>query len=203
MKIIPLKKSVTTYSCRSYLLLGTWNRVGDLNTVIDPGTDEILAEIEQLSTGFGKVAVEQIILTHTHFDHMGGIAALKRRYGARVLAFNGAPGVDELIHDGQFVKAGDEFLEVIHIPNHSSDSICLYAPGSQALFSGDTHLRIRTPEEHYSDEYLKGLDKLAGRNIQTVFSGHDEPHFGCVQPTLQEAVSIIRNSRSVPSTPNG
>ncbi len=202
MKIIPLKQSVGTYSCRSYLILGDWNRVEDLNTVIDPGTDEILAEIEQLSTGFGKIAVEQIILTHTHFDHVGGAAALKRRYGARVLAFSGAPGVDELINDGQFVKAGDAFLEVIHIPNHSSDSICLFAPGAQALFSGDTQLRIRTPEEPYSEEYLKGLDKLAGRNIQTVYSGHDEPHFGSLQPALQETISTIRNSRIAPGVTN-
>ena len=57
MKIISLKKSDTVYSCNSYLILGDWNRIEDINTVIDPGTDGfILDEIEHLSTGVGKTA---------------------------------------------------------------------------------------------------------------------------------------------------
>ena len=57
------------------------------------------------------------------------------------MAFIDGPGVDELLPDGRFVKAGDDFLEVIHTPGHSSDSICLYAPAAKALFSGDTQLK--------------------------------------------------------------
>ena len=80
MKIIPLKKSDKIYSCNPYLILGDWNHVEDLNTVIDPGTDDfILDEIAHLSAGLGKVAVEQILLTHNHFDHAGGMMALKER----------------------------------------------------------------------------------------------------------------------------
>jgi glyoxylase-like metal-dependent hydrolase (beta-lactamase superfamily II) len=73
MKVIQLKKSDKVYSCNSYLILGDWNHIEDLNSVIDPGTDDfVLDEIEHLSTGCGKVAVEQVILTHNHFDHSGG-----------------------------------------------------------------------------------------------------------------------------------
>ena len=39
MKIIPLKKNDKIYSCNSYLILGDWNRVEDVNTLIDPGID--------------------------------------------------------------------------------------------------------------------------------------------------------------------
>jgi glyoxylase-like metal-dependent hydrolase (beta-lactamase superfamily II) len=199
MKIIPLKKSSAVYSCNSYLILGDWNRVGDLNTVIDPGTDAfVLDEIERLSTGCGKVAVEQVILTHNHFDHNGGVMALKQRYGARVLAFVDGPGVDELLYDGQFIKAGDGFLEVLHTPGHSSDSICLYAPAEETLFSGDTQVRVRAAGDVYTREYLAGLVKLSGRKIQWIYSGHDEPLTIHAQETILSSLANVRNSRIAP-----
>lgn len=36
MKIIPLKRNNGRYSCTSCLILGDWNRLDDINTVIDP-----------------------------------------------------------------------------------------------------------------------------------------------------------------------
>ena len=200
MKIIPLKKSASVYSCNSYLILGDWNRIQDVNTIIDPGTDDfILKEIEQLSTGVGKLAVAQVILTHNHFDHNGGVKALKNRYGARVLAFVDGPGVDELLRDGQFIRSGDDLLEVLHTPGHSTDSICLYAPTAQALFSGDTQIQLREPGDVYSPEYLYGLQKIAGRKIGTVYSGHDEPLTGTVLESIFKSVANVRNSRDRPA----
>jgi glyoxylase-like metal-dependent hydrolase (beta-lactamase superfamily II) len=196
MKIIALKKSGTVYSCNSYLILGDWNRVGDVNTLIDPGTDDfVIGEIEHISTGLGKIPVEQIVLTHTHFDHGGGVDAIKRRFGARVLAFTRAGGVDECIRNGQFVRAGDGILEVIHIPGHSSDSICLYAPSARALFSGDMQVRVRTPGDAYTKEYRDGLDRLAALNIETIYPGHDNPISTGVRETLRETLVNVRNSR--------
>lgn len=195
MKVIHLKKSETVYSCNSYLILGDWNRVGDVNTLIDPGTDGfVLDEIEQLSTGLGKVAVEQVILTHAHFDHAGGVLALKQRYGARVLAGIDGPGVDGLLRDGQLIKAGDEFLEVIHTPGHSSDSICLHAPASQALFSGDMQLRVMSAGDVYTRGYLDGLVKLAGRKVKRIYSGHDEPVTSRARELILETLKNVRNS---------
>jgi glyoxylase-like metal-dependent hydrolase (beta-lactamase superfamily II) len=198
MKVIQLKRSGKLYSCNSYLVLGDWNRLEDMNTVIDPGTDGfVLDEIEHLSTGCGKVAVEQVILTHNHFDHSGGVTALKERYGARVLAFADGPGVDELLRDGQFVRAGDEMLEVLHTPGHSSDSICLYAPAPKTLFSGDTPVRIRSPGDVYTQEYLEGLVRLSGRKIARIYSGHDEPITTLARETILETVANVRNSRII------
>ena len=195
MKIIPLKKTKKVYSCNSYLILGNWNRVEDLNTVIDPGTDDfILSEIENISTGIGKVAVEQVILTHNHFDHNGGVKAFKNRYNARILAFVDGPGVDELLPDGRFIKAGDEFLEVIHTPGHSSDSICLYATESHALFSGDTQLQVRTPGDVYAQDYLNGLLKIASRKINSIYSGHDQPMTSNVREVILTTIANVRNS---------
>jgi hypothetical protein len=49
VRIIPLEKSDRVYSCNSYLILGDWNRIDDLNTIVDPGNDDfVLNEIERI-----------------------------------------------------------------------------------------------------------------------------------------------------------
>ncbi|WP_224982960.1 MBL fold metallo-hydrolase [Geomonas agri] len=176
MKIVPLKKSPATYSCNSYLILGDWNRIDDVNTVIDPGVDSyIVGQIAEISTGFGKQPVEQVLLTHNHFDHTSGVAAIKAAFGCRVLAYRHGVGVDEVLHDRQFIRAGDDFLQVLHTPGHSSDSICLYAPAAQALFSGDTQVRVRGEGGSYTEEYVEALKRLCGLKVKCIYSGHDEP----------------------------
>jgi len=48
MRVIELERSPGVYTCRSYLLLGEWNQLGDVNTLIDPGTDGfVLDQIEK------------------------------------------------------------------------------------------------------------------------------------------------------------
>lgn len=195
MKIIPLKKSGTVYSCNSYLILGDWNRIEDINTIIDPGTDDfVISEIERHSTGFGKIPVAQVILTHNHFDHAAGVQAIKTRYEqVRVLAFSEGAGVDELLTDGQFIRAGDDILEVLHTPGHSSDSVCLYAPSELALFSGDTQLHVMSRSEQYESEYIDALMKIACRDIQRIYSGHDDPVMtGCQEMILQTVRNLHR-----------
>lgn len=197
MKIIPLKKNSTIHSCNSYLILGDWNRSDDVNTIIDPGIDDyVIREIENLSAGFGKMPVAQVILTHNHSDHSKSVKAVKERFNARVLAFSDGPGVDELIRDGQLVKAGDQVLEVLHTPGHSPDSICLYAPAEKALFSGDTRLRVVTPGEVHPQEYIDGLMKIACRDTQRIFPGHESPIInGCQEMILQTVRNLhIRSS---------
>ncbi len=193
MRVISLKKSTMKYSCNSYLILGDWNRVGDLNTVIDPGADDfILDEIARLSTGCGKVAVAQVLLTHNHFDHNGGVQALKAKYGSRVLAFADGPGVDDLLHDGQYVKAGDSVLEVIHAPGHSSDSVCLYAPEEKLLFSGDMQFRMAMQHDRYSPDYNEALARLSSREVLKIYTGHDLPISTDCNSIIQRTADIVR-----------
>lgn len=195
MRIVALHKTERTYSCNAYLLLGDWNRVEDVNTLIDPGIDDFVAtEIEGLSTGFGKLPVAQILLTHNHFDHAAGALALKARYRAKILAAVDGPGVDEVLPDGRFLKAGDDFLEVLHTPVHSSDSLCFYAPAAKALFSGDLQLKPQLVGDDCREEFLAALKKLANRDIATIYSGHDRPVEGGGNSLIREILASIRTN---------
>jgi glyoxylase-like metal-dependent hydrolase (beta-lactamase superfamily II) len=200
MKIIPLKKNDQVYSCNSYLILGDWNRPDDINTIIDPGADDfVINEIERHSTGFGKIPVAQVILTHDHFDHAAGVRAIKERFNSWIVAFSEGPGVDAVLTDGQFIRAGDDILEVLHTPGHSPDSICLYAPSEKALFAGDTQVRVRWPWDVYAPEYMEAMLKLSCREIQKIYSGHDAPILSDCQEILLNTLRNISGKEEIPN----
>lgn len=195
MRVVELSKSASIYTCRSYLLLGDWNQLDDLNTLIDPGTDgSVIDEIERLSTGCGKVPVGQVILTHNHFDHAAGVEIIKQRYGARVYAWSSGKDVDERLYDGQIIKAGDDLLQVLHTPGHSSDSICLYSNAHRILFSGDTQLHIHSSGGAFAPEYIETLRRLSTLRIETIYSGHDEPIINNAEEIILETLKNVRNS---------
>lgn len=163
MRVFPLKKNPQLYTCAVYLVLGDWNRLEDVNTLIDVGTDGfILKELEGFATGVGKRRVERVVMTHSHFDHVGGLAEIQARYHSEAWSFSPfSPMVRQLqvdaqadrtfiptvrkLQDGMIMRIGDRDFTVMHTPGHSTDSICLYCPGEQVLFSGDTPLNIMTP----------------------------------------------------------
>lgn len=198
MRIFQLAKNPAIYTCRSYLLLGDWNQLDAVNTLIDPGTDDyIMKEIERLSTGCGKLPVEQVLLTHNHFDHAASAELFRQKYGARVYAWVPGPGVDALLKDGQVLRAGDDYLDVLHTPGHSSDSVSFYCQSQKLLFSGDTQLRILTPGGKYTRDYVDTLIKLTQREIELVYPGHDEPFDHDVRSIILNTLQNVRNSEVI------
>ena len=77
MKVVPLRSPEPIYSGWSYLLLGEWNRLEDVNTLIDTGTDGSIVDLlPEIYTGVGKRQVDLVLLTHSHFDHAGGVSRI-------------------------------------------------------------------------------------------------------------------------------
>jgi glyoxylase-like metal-dependent hydrolase (beta-lactamase superfamily II) len=176
MRVIPLKRNPKAYSCKAYLVLGSWNRLEDVNTLVDVGIDGfILDEIARISTGCGKKPVEQVVLTHSHFDHAGGLAAIVDKYHPKIRAFTQIDGVDELLEDGDMLKMGDCYFDVFHTPGHSNDSICFHCSQDGVLFTGDTPLRVLTPNGAFIPEYVRALERIARLRVEIIYSGHDEP----------------------------
>ena len=200
MKVISLKRNEKIYSAFSYLLLGGWSRIQDVNTLVDVGTDAfVLNEIEHASTGIGKTPVEQVILTHNHFDHTSGLAAVIALYQPRVYAFSPGDGVTDLLTDGQLMRMGDEVCQVIHTPGHSSDSICIYCPAQKLLFSGDVPLSIKSPGSSYEESFVEALERIARLDVRVIYSGHNEPVTSGAQEMIQRTLDNVRNSDILPA----
>lgn len=198
MKVIRLKGNTRIYTCNAYLVMGEWNRLEDVNTLVDIGSDgSIIGEIEAINTGVGKHPVEQIILTHGHFDHSGGVREVKQRYGARVFAFTRSDLVDIVLRDCQYLQMGNRTVQIMHTPGHSNDSICIYCPEDKILFSGDTMLQIRTPGGSYTREYLHALERILKLDIETIYSGHDTPITANIPEMLKTTLENVLKSRII------
>lgn len=197
MKIFNLETNPAIYSSNSYLILGTWNKLTDVNTLVDTGSDDyIIKQIEKINTGVGKKPLDKVILTHTHFDHVGAIKQIKKRFGPEILAMNKIDGVDRILKDGELLMLGDNYFTVIHTPGHSSDSLCLYCKSEGILFSGDTSIRIYKQDESYTPEYVETIRTLARLKIQTVYPGHGEAITEHPEKILQNSLHNMLESRN-------
>ncbi len=195
MKVIHLKTNPRLYAGNAYMILGAWNTLKDINTLIDTGSDGyIINEIENTHTGVGKNRINQIVVTHSHFDHIGGVMAIKEKYGVEVLSFSKFHGSDRLLEDGEELRMGDSMFRVIHTPAHSSDSICLYCEKHRALFTGDTAIRIFVNDNSYSPDHIASMEKLSKLKVDTVYPGHGDVMTEDVEKIISDSLRIMKSN---------
>src|SRR5438874_6789246 len=87
-----------------------------------------------------------ILITHHHHDHVGGVAALKQKYNCRVVAPHDKStkiaNVDLRVAHGDVVKVGSVLARVLETPGHTLDHISYVFDDEKALFAADTLFSI-------------------------------------------------------------
>jgi glyoxylase-like metal-dependent hydrolase (beta-lactamase superfamily II) len=115
------------YSCNVHLVQGNGHALTDMNTLVDVGSDPSAVDrILHQPTGGDKRLVEQVILTHSHFDYLAILELVREKVEPAVYARSASLAPDFMLEDGQRLICGDCEFEVICTPGHSEDSICLY-----------------------------------------------------------------------------
>ena len=195
MKVVPLRSPEPVYSGWSYLVLGEWNRLEDINTLIDTGTDGSIVDLlPAIYTGVGKRQVDRVLLTHTHFDHAGGVSRIVGRFSCPVCALTPGDGVTRLVRDGEILRVGDANAEIMACAEHSNDSVCIYVHEEGLLFSGDTPLVIRSPGGSYSENFLLLLRRLACLPVRAIYSGHDAPILSGAREQILTTLAAVEES---------
>jgi glyoxylase-like metal-dependent hydrolase (beta-lactamase superfamily II) len=167
--------------------------------VVDPAWDgrNIAATADQ--QGY---TITHILLTHAHFDHVGGLAQLKEETGAPIYLHPGAvdmlrnatmsasmwgmripspPPPDHELEEGQVVEVGNLRFHVLYTPGHAPGHVSFHLPGYQVLFDGDVLFqrsigRTDFPQSDHETLLRSIREKLLPLPDDTrVFSGHGNP----------------------------
>ena len=157
----------------SYLVIDKGNNSA---CIVDPSESEPIIEIIKKK----KVNLKFILNTHHHYDHVGGNEILKKKFGAKIIAFkddkNRIPFVDILLEDNEIWKNLNFEFKVFHIPGHTSGHICFYFYKDNIVFSGDTLFSLgcgRIFEGTYEQMYYS-LNKFKELPKETkVYCGHE------------------------------
>lgn len=175
---------------------------GKIPTIIDCGTGLNQKYVEdKIREIINPEEILQVILTHEHYDHCGG---LKKIYelsnkNVKVFAHNLASDkiergesdfarilggvmpkmhVDIKLNNKETIHIGDEDFLIIHTPGHTPGCICLYSEQSKTLFSGDTVFTYGSFGRYDfqgGDAYaLKdSIQKLSKLDINNLYPGHE------------------------------
>ena len=117
---------------------------GDKCVLIDPGFDA--QQILEQCRAQGK-QVEAILLTHGHFDHVGGVKGVATETGCKVYIHKadleipnrmtlGTVPYTDYYEDGDVLELAGLTFRVLHTPGHTPGSVCLLC--GDVMFSGDT-----------------------------------------------------------------
>lgn len=172
---------------------------GSKTVLIDAGTgfqaDETVSHIKRMLNGR---KLDMLILTHRHYDHVGGAAAIIKEFSPKVFAgrqdaeplrkgdraaslgtkFGGElrPMDAEDLKERDIIDIGEHRLRILETPGHTIGSICLSDEVTGALFSGDTvfiggvgRWDLPTGSE---EELIRSLKRLSKMNVNGFYPGH-------------------------------
>ena len=175
---------------------------GEKPSIVDTGTGmhhkQVISKISEI---IDLDKIEQIILTHEHFDHTGGAKKIKAelKNEIKIIAHENAAKkiergisdfarmlgqefesvtVDKKLKDEDQINLGDNTFQVLYTPGHTPGCICLYDKNTKSLISGDTVFshgsfgRYDFPGGSIED-LKNSIERLTKLDVENLYPGHE------------------------------
>jgi glyoxylase-like metal-dependent hydrolase (beta-lactamase superfamily II) len=193
-RIVPPAPSGNVYVLRDTL------KTVMIDTGLYQTFDYVNEELRQI--GLRPQDIDLVINTHEHFDHIGGnphlaktaLIAAHRSAATKIelqdeyvthMKENRQVGDDFAVHlwleNRALIWTGDYKLKILHMPGHTSGSICIYEPFHHFVFTGDTVVKgeYLTPmlESGSAGEFVNSIERLLTLKIKVLYPGHGEESY--------------------------
>ncbi|WP_367605762.1 hydroxyacylglutathione hydrolase [Legionella sp. W05-934-2] len=200
MKIIPLSAFQDNYI---WLLVDNQRQC----VCVDPGDAKpVLDYIRQ-----HQLSLTAIVLTHHHFDHIGGVSDLLSQYpGTPVYGPHDSriPQVTHALSEGDRINVLDIDFTILSIPGHTSTHIAYFNPNSPMLFCGDTLFSAGCGRvfDGTMEKLFHSLEKINQLPIDTkIYCAHEYTLNNCrfahsIEPSNQKVIEKIQHLSTQPQT---
>jgi hydroxyacylglutathione hydrolase len=161
-------------------------------------TDNVGALIRDQSTGFVTAidapeeepilralhergwSLDQLVITHSHYDHIEAITPLRERFSCTFIAPEKArlalPPADIYVREGDVIPFGSLHAQVWETPGHLDDLVAYYLRDIDVLFCSDNLSSLgcgRAAQQHYA-KLFQSLERIKALPDQTrLIFGHD------------------------------